>query len=59
MPHLVIQGSYALEENKDAIFTELAKQIFKGGLIATSIDSTDENQMKNYLLQKDKRLKMV
>lgn len=46
-----------MEEVKDVKIRELTKRLFESPLIVCAVDATDENQMKNYLLHNDKRLK--
>ena len=59
LPHLVIQGSYSLEKLKDACFDDIFKKIFNNPLIVSSIDAANENVMKSYLLNGEKRLSMA
>ena len=58
LSHLVIQGSYSLEKVKGKYY-ERIQTLMNQPLIVASIDSTNENDMKQYILNKNDRLKLT
>ena len=58
LSHLVIQGSYNLEKLKGKCY-ERIQTLMNQPLIVASIDSTNENDMKQYILNKNDRLKLT